>query len=112
MESAMKQDSTLREASKWNQKYVEILRDHQKSIDSLAESQKAIAEAIYSVPSTTRSVAKETLERRFSATETTPAPPRLGEIEIPSQEEIEAAMEKTAAKEPESAIDRAVGRPI
>ena len=99
--------STAKEMTRWNQRFSELLRAQDERLNSMEQAQRAISEAIYSVPTSHRSAAKEALEKRTTASF---GPPPGTVVEIPSEAESLAQKEQATTKDA-TPLEIVVGRP-
>lgn len=100
--------------SDWNSRFVQILRDQHEELAAMKKSQELLADAILSVPTQTRVLARERMEQAAKdRSSLTPSAPRPTEdlLELLSEETIRA-MSGVAPEKRETPLESVLGKPI
>lgn len=110
--SALSAMNSQAEHARWFRAFSENLVEILKRLDGVESANSKIAEAIYSVPTSVRSRARDELDSLLSSSRS-PQGPAPGSIEIPDEKDIRAAIEATNPTTPrETPLERVVGKPI
>ena len=103
MRTTLDLSDTAKEMTRWNKSFAELLRSQDSRLATMEVSQRALADAIYSVPAPHRSAAKEALAKMNFG-------PTPGTVELPTEADLLAKSQ--APKEKLTSQEIAVGKPI